>query len=165
MKLFITYFYNVRFFLPNMIPVSTAYGDPAWYHGDSYDKSRCFVDQNGVMNGIREESFLMSEAEEPKEMCQGNPCPYSGKYPHCQFLDAYRAHLAKLDFGALMKELSRTADDVKKALRFEGEPIVVLLVHEKPDNPCSERQAIMELFESHGVKLSEWTKEQSGIIF
>jgi hypothetical protein len=81
MKFFITYFYNVRFFLPNMVPVSTAYGDPAWYHGDSYDKSRCFVDQNGVMNGIREESFLDERGGRAERDVPRQSLPLFGQIP------------------------------------------------------------------------------------
>ena len=32
MKFALGYFYQVRFFTPNMIPVSTAVSDPKWYH-------------------------------------------------------------------------------------------------------------------------------------
>ena len=32
MKIRISYFYQVRNFKPNMIPMSTAISDPAWFH-------------------------------------------------------------------------------------------------------------------------------------
>ena len=40
-----------------------------------------------------------------------------------------------------------------------------LLVHEKPDNPCSERLGLVKLFADHGIELKEWTKDRSGLIF
>lgn len=32
MKILISYFYQIRFFKPNMIPLSTAAFDPKWFH-------------------------------------------------------------------------------------------------------------------------------------
>ena len=50
MKLAISYFYQIRFFKPYMIPVSTAHWDPAWYH-DWAGAAHVFVDKRGVING------------------------------------------------------------------------------------------------------------------
>ena len=108
----------------------------------------------------------MTEGEIPEEMCSGKPCPYIDKHPHCQFLDAYWKHLQKIDFdGYLIPELSRIAEEVRKITHYIGEPKIVLLVHEKPDNPCSERLGLIKLFENHGIILKEWTKEEAGVIF
>ena len=108
----------------------------------------------------------MASDEVPEEMCAGKPCPYLSKHPHCQFLEAYRAHLQKIDFeGYLIPEFSRIAEDVRKITHYEGEPTIVLLVHEKPDNLCSERLPLIEVFEKHGIILKEWGKDLSGVIF
>lgn len=108
----------------------------------------------------------MTEDEIPEEMCAGRPCPYEDKWPHCQFLDAYWKHLQKIDFdGYLIPELNRIAEDVRKITHYKGEPKIVLMVHEKPDNHCSERLGLVRLFKEHGIELKEWSKEQSGIIF
>ena len=32
MKIYTSYFYQIRFFKPNMIPLSTAKYDPSWFH-------------------------------------------------------------------------------------------------------------------------------------
>ena len=32
MKIRLSYFYQIRFFKKNMIPMSTALSDPEWYH-------------------------------------------------------------------------------------------------------------------------------------
>lgn len=118
------------------------------------------------MLGIREESFLIPEDKLPEEMCAGNPCPYKDKWPHCQFLDAYWKHLQTIDFeGYLLPELNRIAEDVRKISHYEGKPIIVLMVHEKPDNPCSERSGIIRLFKEHGIEVKEWTKESIGEVF
>ena len=52
MKLAISYFYQIRFFKPYMIPVSTAVSDPQWYH-NFQDKNYIFLDKRGVANGFR----------------------------------------------------------------------------------------------------------------
>ena len=46
MKLAISYFYQIRNFKPNMIPVSTARWDPKWYH-DGKGAEYNFIDKNG----------------------------------------------------------------------------------------------------------------------
>jgi len=166
MKYKITYFYNLRFLKPNQIPVSTAIWDPKWIREKTHNNRRPYVDENGVIIGIKEESFLLNEEEIPEEMCSGQPCPYKDKWPHCQFLDAYWKHLQKIDFdGYLIPELNRVAEDVRKITHYEGEPEIILLVHEKPDNPCSERLGLQKLFQEHGIILEEWSKDDSGEIF
>ena len=50
MKFALGYFYQVRFFTPNMIPVSTALGDPKWYHQNK-GQQFTFLDKNNVING------------------------------------------------------------------------------------------------------------------
>jgi hypothetical protein len=118
------------------------------------------------MIGIKEPAFLMTEDEIPEEMCAGRPCPYEDKWPRCQFLEAYWKHLQKIDFdGYLIPELNRIAEDVRKITHYKGEPKIILMVHEKPDNHCSERFGLVRLFKEHGIELKEWSKEQSGIIF
>ena len=164
MKIYITYFYNVRFFKPNMIPISTALWDPVWYHAGTHNQNKCFIDKNGVMNGIREESLALPEEKHPEEMCQ-HDCPFKSKVPYCQFLEAYYKHLKSLDFKRLLLEFQRVADDVKKITHYEGGPEIVLLVHEKPDNPCSERAGLIQLFKDNNIDLKEWTADKSGIIF
>ncbi len=64
MKLYTSYFYQVRFFRPNMVPLSTAIWDPKWYH-DGKDHAYTFIDKNGVINGIR------CEALHPGTSCSG----------------------------------------------------------------------------------------------
>ena len=54
MNVYISYFYNVRFFPTNLIPVSTAVWDPKWYHNFKTNDF-IFKDKRGVVNGIRVE--------------------------------------------------------------------------------------------------------------
>ena len=164
MEYYITYFQNLRYLTEEFIPVSTAVWDPKWLN--TYNGKRQYINENNVLVGIKEESFLIPEDEIPEEMCAGKPCPYIEKHPHCQFLDAYWKHLQKIDFeGYLLPEFERVAEDVRKITHFKGEPKIILLVHEKPDNLCSERAGLVRLFKKHSIILKEWTKEEIGEIF
>ena len=164
MQYYITYFQNLRYLTEEFIPISTAVWDPKWL--GTYNGKMFYVNENNVMVGIKEESFLMTEDEIPDEMCAGKPCPYIGKHPHCQFLDAYEKHLQTIDFdGYLIPELNRVAEDVRKITHYKGEPKICLLVHEKPDNLCSERIGLVKLFKDHGIILQEWSRELIGEVF
>jgi len=164
MQFYISYFQQLRHFDSTCIPIDTSVWAPKWL--DPSNGKKQYLNENQVMIGIKEESFLMTEDEIPEEMCSGKPCPYIGKWPHCQFLDAYWKHLQKIDFnGYLIPELHRIAEDVRKITHYKGEPKIVLMVHEKPDNPCSERAGLIRLFKEHGIELKEWANEDAGIVF
>lgn len=155
MKYFITNFSNIKKLDKACIPISTCNSDPKFYHSDSYDKSRCFVNKDGILLGIREESFLMPSGtwETLPENCEN--CDHS-KSPNCYFLKAYRDHLNNIDFNWLLAEFNRVAEDVRKVTRYNGEPKIVLLVWEAETNPCSERQPLIDLFKCHGIDLINW---------
>ena len=164
MKFYIGYFQELKWFDKTHVVIDTSVWAPKWL--DPSNGRKQYVNENGVVIGIKEESFLMTEDEIPEEMCSGKPCPYIDKWPHCQFLDAYWKHLQKIDFeGYLLPELNRIAEDVRKITHYEGEPKIVLMVHEKPENLCSERAGIIRLFKEHGLEIKEWTKEVVGEVF
>lgn len=67
MEIYTSYFYKVRFFKPNMIPISTAFSDPSWFHnfkGHNYQ----FIDKNGVINGLRADVFAPGPVA--RELCR-----------------------------------------------------------------------------------------------
>ena len=165
MQYFISYFQQIRNITDDScIFIDTSIWAPKWL--DPSNGKKPFINEHNQIIGIKEESFLMTEDEIPEEMCSGKPCPYIDKHPYCQFLNAYWKHLQKIDFnGYLIPELSRIAEDVRKITHYRGEPKIVLLVHEKPDNLCSERGPLVRLFAEHGIELKEWQKDTSGIVF
>ena len=65
MKIYISYFYQLRFFPRNAIPLSTAVYDPAWFHDGTRDQKHKFKDKRGVINGLRAEPFM------PGAACEG----------------------------------------------------------------------------------------------
>lgn len=162
MKYLITNFSNIAYLPNNAVCISTCNSDPKFYHDNSYNKNK-FCIAHGHFLGIREDAFLLPEGvfESLEERCQAN-CPYKYKNPHCQFLEAYRAHLDTIDFEALLAEFERVADVVRKITPFEGEPIITLLVWEGETNLCSERWALIDLFKKHGLELKSFTHTREG---
>lgn len=151
MRVYTSYFYQVRFFKPHMIPVSTARSDPKWFHEGKGNEHQ-FIDSHGVMNGLRAaEAF--APGSQLEGMCNGpDKC---GKSHDCAFLRGYANQLASLGFENTMTRLENLANKVKDFLGFDEEPVIVLLVHEAPQNECSERAAIQEWFRKNGVECEE----------
>ena len=154
MKIMTSYFYQIRNMTKNMIPLSTAVGDPAWFHNGTYDKTFQYKDKNGVWNGLRADPFVPDKTCEG--LCRGpETCNYLG--PHtCAFLKTYRAQLDKLDFDEIMDRFEKVTTAVQETEGFEEEPVVVLIFHEKYDNPCSERWPVQAWFKDHGIEVEEF---------
>ena len=62
----------------------------------------------------------------------------------------------KLDYDEIILRCENIANKIKEVEQFNEEPIIILLVHEATDNPCSERRVIQEWFASHGKEVKEW---------
>jgi len=136
-----SYFYQIRNFTPNIIPVSTALSDPVWYRPPN--NKEYFFDKNGVINGLRYEPLIVQRMGhcicpcEDKEIVQGN-CPTMIEYR--QLLETF------VDKEKTLKAFEYCCNKFKKELNLKEEPIICLLVYEAPTNPCSERLALQEFF-------------------
>ena len=132
MQIYTSYFYQIRNFTPNLIPVSTALSDPAWYRppqGKEY-----YIDKRGIVCGLRYEPLIVRDIP---PLC---PCPYQGEgLPHCDFLREYKRSLYQKDKEKILKAFEFCLN------KFNADTIV-LIVYEAPDNPCSERKALQEFF-------------------
>ena len=157
MQIYISYFYQVRFFTPNMIPLSTAVGDPIWFHNMTRDQTLKFKDKNGVWNGLRAEPFVPGANCEGT--CRGPEWCDTMNPDRCAFLRRYLIQLNSLDYKEILARFERLGNLVKNREGFLEEPIAVLLVHEAPNNPCSERWALKKWFAQHGYDLKEWAKD------
>lgn len=156
MKIYLSYFYQVRFFKPNMIPVSTAMWDPFWFNHDG----QIYKDKNGVYNGINLEDFHQELNLTEEEMC---PCDqHKHRNGECAFLREYRKQLDTINFGDFLKWCEALGNYVQKKEQFEEEPIIVLLVYEAPTNPCSERGPIIDWFAANGMELKQWKHQKKG---
>ena len=47
------------------------------------------------------------------------------------------------------------AENYKQTENIEEEIILVLIVYETPSNPCSERKALQDFFNTHGIECKE----------
>jgi hypothetical protein len=137
----------VRYFKANQIGISTAVWKPKyWTYGQN---------KQGSVTGIEEKSLSPSYIE---QFCS-HECTYKALVPHCPFINAYTEYLNTVDFNNyLLPEFKRIAEEVRKINNYEGEPEIILLVYETPDNPCSERQPLIDYFNRHGIEVTEYQK-------
>lgn len=150
----------VRFFKPYQIPISTAIWDPKWFHNFK-DQDYVWKDKNGVWNGIRLDIL------NPESCCTSQPpecvaCIKEGRTKdpnNCKFIKEYKEGLNKIYFKDLIDLLNKTAEFIQRLEGFKNEPEIILLVHESPVNPCSERIPLQELFKNNGIDVKEWCPE------
>lgn len=148
MKVRTSYFYQIRNFKKNMIPMSTAISDPAWYHNNQ-DKTYTFIDKRGILNGLRLLPIIV------QGNC-GNCCPCENKDPeHCPIKAPYEFELNLIDFDKMYKGMEQFCNNYCKENNIKEEPIAVLIVYETPENLCSERKSIQNLFINHGIECKE----------
>ena len=151
MKASVSYFYAVRHMGPGQVPVSTAASDPAWFHGFR-GQGHKFFDANGVLNGFRMPE-LSPAGSECEGLCRGRPCRESPD--SCAFLKAYRRKIFALSRPAVEERLRRLVEGLAAAGKAPPYAEIVFLVHEAPDNPCSERAVLKEFF---GCGEWDWRK-------
>lgn len=147
MRLYTSYFYQIRNFFPYMIPISTAISDPLWFRPDKGQEF--YTDKKGVANGLRYEPLIVQRYCEPV-------CPCEAKdSTQCSFIQEYQELLATVDIDATIKAFEHCKEYMKKKLNLEQEPVIVLIVYETPQNKCSERAALQEFFTSRGHLCTE----------
>ena len=145
MKFYVSYYYQIRFMNKNVIPLSTAVYPPKWF-----DKGEIYFDKNGVANGITCDLFVPGPS--CCNLCHGHTtCTYTPD--NCEFLKAYYEQISSVS----KEEFIDFVNEVAEILGIEN-PEVVLIVHEAPDNPCSERVAILQWFKDNGLEVSEFSK-------
>lgn len=147
----ISYFYQIRNFLPNMVPLSTAVWDPAWFHDFTHDYSYQFKDKRGIWNGIRAEIFNPSSVA-TLSSCSRD-CPFKGT--QCEFKIKYKEYLDTLDFDDIMQRFEKLNKQIQKVENTNIDYTFVLIVYETPNNPCSERRLLIPWFQEHGYILTE----------
>lgn len=153
MKIMTSYFYQIRFFTPNMIPLSTAKWDPKWFHqgrGQAYQ----WKDKRGVWNGLRAEPFVPGASCDG--LCRGPQFCQEHDPAYCAFLRCYRGQLNRLDFTHILDQIDKVGKRIQEMEGFQEEPVVVLIVHEATSNPCSERRIIQQWFRDNGYPIEEF---------
>ena len=155
MYIMTSYFYQIRFFTPNMIPLSTAVWDPKWYHNFK-DQDHIFIDLHGVINGLRVDQMhpnntcrdLCRGLDRPTPSCTGNPST-------CLFLTKYSEQLESIDGEIFFKDLEDIINKAVELTDSNEEPVGVFIVHEAPSKICSERTCIQNWVTSCGFPCSE----------
>ena len=150
---YVSYFYQLRFFPQNLIPVSTAVWDPRWFSPAQYkdwlpphERYPIFAGSHGVVYGVRCPALSPMGIEHGMEcvVCDHN------NSKTCLFLKSYYKHLESLDFESTVRRI----EDNCKRIRKDAD--IALIVHEAPTNPCSERVMLQKWFKVHGRELPEW---------
>lgn len=152
MKIYTSYFYQIRFFKPYMLPLSTACFDPKWFNnfcGQGYK----FLDKRNVINGLRAEPFVPNSSCNSK--CRGTDNCVTKDPRTCEFLGCYYNQLKKLPIESIKSRLESLAERVRQITHFESEPVFVFIVHEAAGNPCSERYVIQKYFMENGINCTE----------
>lgn len=141
MKIRTSYFYQIRNFTSNLIPISTAISDPAWYRppeGKEY-----YIDKRGIACGLRYEPLIV-QREAHNCLC---PCQDKDQAPYCPTMLEYETLLWTLvDKEKTLKAFEYCCNKFKKELNLKEEPIICLMVYEAPTNPCSERWGLQKFF-------------------
>lgn len=143
MQIRISYFGQLKNFKPWMIPISTAVWNPKWFKGK---------DSKGVYLGLNHDSLVPGPRCE--NLCRG-PETCGQVSDSCAFLNAYYRQLQDVNFPLLIQDLESIATAVKKDAEFTEEPVIVLMVYETPDNPCSERKVLKKWFADNKYDLQE----------
>lgn len=141
-KIYTSYFYQIRNFKQNMIPISTAMYDPFWYQppeGQEY-----YIDKRGIICGLRYEPLIVQRYGTCNCPCE-NKNIFKGS---CLAMQEYRQLLETIDFDKMMKAFEYCLNKFNK-------DTIVLIVYEAPNNLCSERKYLQEYFNEHGIECKE----------
>ena len=160
-KVYTSYFYQIRNMRPEDLAFSTALGDPAWFHDFTNDKQYKFIDKRGVLNGLRAEPFCPRLDLRPEDECRGRTgCPHLEVDPpwYCDFLLAYYNKLNKLDPQQIEQRFLKVGQAWQEFCQEEMDITYILLVHEAPTNPCSERVMLQRWLKENNLGGEEWNK-------
>ena len=142
MKLYTSYFAQLRKFPPNLVGLSTAVWNPKWRPMGK--------DKRGV---ICVDCPPFKPGRECDGLCRGACDP---KHPEdCAFLKAYKSQLDKINLVQFQNSLEKLASQIALNEGFQDVNFA-LLVYEIPANPCSERGPIQKWGEEHNLNIKEW---------
>lgn len=148
MKIYTSYFYQVRFFPTNLIPLSTAVWPPK-YFGTPLTQHK---DKRGVICGL--DIPPLKPGPQLTGLCDGK-CKFKNP-KSCLFLQKYYEQLTTLQFSDIIKSLQRMKEKIELGENLKDINFA-LMVYEAPNNPCSERAPIQRWFKEHNVNVEEWS--------
>lgn len=142
MKIYTSYFAQLRNFPRNLIGLSTAVWNPKWRPMGKDARGVICVDCPPFKPG-----------HSCSGLCNGKCDP---KHPNdCEFLKVYKAQLDKINIHRIQESLGKLATQIAQDEDLKDIDFA-FLVYETPWNPCSERVAIQQYFKEHGIECKEW---------
>lgn len=153
MKIATSYFAQIRNFTRNMVPISTACYDPKWFHNDCGRHFK-FYDKRGIINGLRCNN--LAPGERCNHLCKGVKNCDTGDPDTCEFLQKYWEQLDEIDCAAFERYCNTILDTYSEDTHIpKDDLILVFLVFEKFDQPCSERKSLQRFFKKCGYEAEE----------
>lgn len=144
MKIYTSYWAQVRNFPKNLVGLNTTVWPPKWRPLGQDKRGIIVVDCPPLKPGI-----------ECEGLCAGKCNP---KHPEdCTFLKVYYEQLCKINFNDFLQSLEKLKLQIE-----EGEVLddvsFALIVFESPTNYCSERWKLQKWLKENGVEVEEWQK-------
>lgn len=142
LKLYTSYFAQLRNFPNNLVGLSTAVWNPKWLQPNR--------DKNGTL-------WLDIPPLKPDKNCVGlcngqcNP-----KHPNnCEFLKQYYKQLKAIDINNFITKLNNLKLQIEQGEHLNNIEFA-FLVYETPTNPCSERVIIQTWLQENKIPIEEW---------
>ena len=157
-----SYFYKIRFFKKNMIPLSICIYDPKWYINNKDKNGQIYGLRCNEYSGVQPDknllSFLVPQEYRSNTDCEC--CNNKGNI-HCDYLNRYRNHLHKYIDGNEELLLSQILNEIKinypdRISGYNGDDncnngnnlTVVFIGFEVSSVSCSERFVLSEYISS-----------------
>lgn len=145
MKLYTSYWAQVRNFPQDLIGLNTTIWPPKWRPLGEDKRGVLVIDCPPLKPG-----------KECDGLCHGaDNCDKKPEW--CDFLLAYESQLSKLDFNDFMEHLNKLKSKICKDKQFEDIDFAFIFF-ETPQNPCSERSVVSDWFRRNNIFVSEWSK-------
>ena len=147
MKIYTSYWAQVRNFPTNLIGLNTTVWPPKWRPLGEDKRGIWVIDCPPLKPGPTCEG-----------LCNGSCSP---KHPEdCKFLKEYRKQLDEYGIDHFMESLQKLSDKLNTNEKLDMYNFA-LIVFETPNNPCSEREVLQQWFKDNGVEVEEWQKANS----
>lgn len=165
MKYMISYFYQIRNFTPNMLPISTAMYPPKWFVKEG---TKYWMDNNNVVNGASIDEFifpkhLFNEEIDDVDKCS-NDCGFypvsEDPYKWCPFMKIYYNRLHSQNLIDILTRYEHFVEHMFNKILNIGVDTIVFIVHEPPERYCGERPVLKRYFEENGIELEEFNYEK-----
>jgi len=142
MKLYTSYWAQVRHFPKNLVGLNTTVYPPKWRPLGQDKRGVWVID-----------CPILKPGKECEGLCNGKCDP---KHPNdCAFLHNYHEQLMKINIDEFSNHLTNLYYKIT-----EGENLdtidFALIVFETPTNPCSERWALQSWLRYNGIEVEEW---------